>query len=373
MKQQDQQILNVITQENEEDGDIFLYGVIGQEPSKWYGSGDEDEDLTAIKIVRAIKMMEKKYKRINIRINGPGGFVSAGDPVITAMMESPAEIVTYNDGLAASMSANIWLAGKKREMAVNAKLMFHNAMGIAIGNAKEMRETANMLDKFDQAMVATLVAITGMDEEEAMEKFYNYSDNWMTRKDAEEIGLLTNKEEYESQSAPPSNLANMSYEQVMKHYSQQENKGTGLIEKIQQLWDSMRPAATIQQTNTEPPMDKNQLIQGISAGEITTNEVAEVLRQEGYTVQEPASPEEQQVSAIQNAMEELLQPLTDRLQQMEAQVEALGGQPAAVPETGGSEEDPQNQDQKPPVHPDVEAANEAIQAAFKSSGRLKFG
>jgi len=91
--------------------DVYLYGYIGQE--KWWDD-DPTEALTDLAVVKAIKDLEKSYSRINIRINSPGGSVMHGDPIISAIRNSTADIHTYNDGMAASMAFDIWVAGKNR-------------------------------------------------------------------------------------------------------------------------------------------------------------------------------------------------------------------------------------------------------------------
>ena len=197
-------------------GELYLYGYIGQKADPFYGE-DPEEDITDKAVVKAIRELEKQTGRINIRINSPGGSVMHGDPIITAIRNSKAEIHTYVDGIAASMAFDIWAAAKNRHASINSKLMIHATGGFAFGTAKDMRAAADMLDKFDQSAISTFADATGMSEDEIRSKFYDdYADHWMTAKDALEMGLIDEIEDYET-ALPVQNPEKYSYRQLLEH------------------------------------------------------------------------------------------------------------------------------------------------------------
>lgn len=66
------------------------------------------------------------FKKINVRINSPGGSVLEGYAIFSSIVTSKVPVHTYNDGIAASMAGVILMAGKKVFMADYAKLMLHN-------------------------------------------------------------------------------------------------------------------------------------------------------------------------------------------------------------------------------------------------------
>jgi ATP-dependent Clp endopeptidase proteolytic subunit ClpP len=206
-------------------GELYLYGYIGQKADPFYGE-DPEEDITDKAVVKAIRELEKQTGRINIRINSPGGSVMHGDPIITAIRNSKAEIHTYVDGIAASMAFDIWAAAKNRHASINSKLMIHATGGFAFGTAKDMRAAADMLDKFDQSAISTFADATGMSEEEIKKEFYeDYADHWLTAKDALEMGLIAEIENYET-ALPVQNPEKYSYrellEQATKFYTDAE-------------------------------------------------------------------------------------------------------------------------------------------------------
>lgn len=216
-------------------GELFLYGYIGQKADPFFGE-DPEEDLTDKAVVQAIRDLEKQTGRINIRINSPGGSVMHGDPIITAIRNSKAEIHTYVDGIAASMAFDIWAAAKNRHASINSKLMIHATGGFAFGTAKDMRAAAEMLDKFDQSAISTFADATGMSEDEIRTKFYDYEDHWMTAKDALQMGLISEIENYETVS-PVQNPEKYSYrqllEQATKFYTNGQQAETHEAEKAE--------------------------------------------------------------------------------------------------------------------------------------------
>lgn len=204
----------VLTSEkNQSEADLYLYGYIGQE--KWFDD-DNTEAITDIAVVKAIKDLEKNYSRINIRINSPGGSVMHGDPIIAAMRQSRAEIHTYNDGMAASMAADIWMAGKVRHMSTHSKMMIHATSGIAFGTAEDMLSAAAMLEKFDQTSIASMALATGMKEEEIRRKFYDYKDHWITAKEAVTYGFISEVEDYAATS-PIAEPEKMNFRQLLAY------------------------------------------------------------------------------------------------------------------------------------------------------------
>lgn len=124
--------------------EILIFEQIGE--SWWDGSGVGakrfNEDLKALGDV----------KSITVRINSPGGDVFEGDAIYTALNQHKAIINVVIEGIAASAASYIAMAGDTIAIAEHAKFMIHNAWGLAIGNANEMRKTADLLDTIDSGI-----------------------------------------------------------------------------------------------------------------------------------------------------------------------------------------------------------------------------
>ncbi len=113
--------------------EIAIYDEIG-----YFGvtAGDFLDELKALDV-----------KRIDVRINSPGGDVWDGLAIYNSLRNHPAEITTYVDGLAASAASIIVQAGDHRVAAKASEVMIHEAWGLVVGNAADMRDTADRLDQ----------------------------------------------------------------------------------------------------------------------------------------------------------------------------------------------------------------------------------
>lgn len=82
-----------------------------------------------------------------MHINSPGGNVFDGLAILNVLRAHKGGVTTIVDGLAASAASFIAQAGSTRIMARNSQMMIHDAMTLCAGNATDMRETADLLDK----------------------------------------------------------------------------------------------------------------------------------------------------------------------------------------------------------------------------------
>ena len=130
-----------------------------------------------------------KASVINVEINSPGGDVFAGVAIYNMLKSSGKEIVVKVMGVAASAASLIAMAGTKRQMPKNTMMMVHNPWSFAMGNADELRETADTLDKIGNSLLGTYMAATGMDEPQMKELLAK--DTWLTADEALAMGFAT--------------------------------------------------------------------------------------------------------------------------------------------------------------------------------------
>lgn len=177
-------------QKDGSDGNVYLYGYIGNS-GWWVDSEEKTDDITIVKAIHQLEA-DPTITTIKIRINSSGGSVRHADAIISAIKQCKKTIQTYNDGQALSAAADIWLTADKenRFMEDHAKLMIHNTIGGIFGNAAEMREAADILDKFDKAACTMLAKALEISEEEAMQKYYDYKDHWFLKSECVEMGLI---------------------------------------------------------------------------------------------------------------------------------------------------------------------------------------
>lgn len=115
--------------------------------------------ITAKEFISDLKALGD-VKDINVSINSPGGSVFDGLAIYNALKASSANVTVKVMGVAASIASVIAMAGKKVVMPENSFLMVHNPWSFAMGNANDMRDMADVLDKLGESLVGTYCAKT---------------------------------------------------------------------------------------------------------------------------------------------------------------------------------------------------------------------
>ena len=124
---------------------------------------------------------------ITLRINSPGGSVFDGMAIYNQLVAHKAQVTVYIDGLAASMASVIAMAGDLIVMPENAMMMIHNPWMIAGGDAEELRNNADLLDKIKSNMVGSYAKRTGKTDDEI--SAIMDAETWFTGKEAVENGF----------------------------------------------------------------------------------------------------------------------------------------------------------------------------------------
>lgn len=124
---------------------------------------------------------------IHLSIHSPGGDVLDGWAIYNSLKNSKAKITARVEGLAASMASVILMAADTVEIPTNAYVMIHNPWGLAVGDAEEMRETADLLDKLGNGLVNAYTSRTGNSEKDV--RAWMDAETWMDGKEAVERGF----------------------------------------------------------------------------------------------------------------------------------------------------------------------------------------
>jgi ATP-dependent Clp protease, protease subunit len=151
-----------------DDATIYLYDQIA-----WF----------AVSADQFVKDLAKvSASTIHLHVNSPGGDVFDGIAMYNALLRHPARIVTHVDGLAASAASVVALAGDEIRIAQGGFVMIHNAWGGVIGNAGEMRKTADVLDQIDGSLASLYAGRMAIDKDEA--KALMDAETWFSAEDA---------------------------------------------------------------------------------------------------------------------------------------------------------------------------------------------
>jgi len=159
--------------------EIWIYEQIGED--FWTGGG-----VTAKNFQKELAGI--KASQIDLHINSPGGEVFDGITIYNLIKQHPANVTAHIDGLAASIASVIALAGDTVIMAENALFMIHNPWGFAMGDASEMRKTADLLDKIGGSLVTAYSSKSGKSDDEI--SVLMDSETWMTAQEAKDAGFI---------------------------------------------------------------------------------------------------------------------------------------------------------------------------------------
>lgn len=159
---------------------LLLYGDVGD-----YG------DIKSEAVVSELMALEAQYSSINVHINSPGGDVFTGIAIYNALRASKANITIYIDGIAASIAGIIALCGKPLYMSQYARLMLHRVSGGAYGTAKELRDTADLIEGLEQTLSEMVAKRIGQDAEAVKARYFtDGKDHWLSAKEALELGII---------------------------------------------------------------------------------------------------------------------------------------------------------------------------------------
>ena len=129
-------------------------------------------------------------KDISIYVNSPGGSVHAGLGIYDTMQFISSDVATICTGMAASMAAVLLVAGKegKRSALKHSRVMIHQPMGGAQGQASDIEITAREIQKLKKELYTIIAEHSHTD----FDKVWADSDRdyWMTAEEAKEYGMI---------------------------------------------------------------------------------------------------------------------------------------------------------------------------------------
>ncbi|GGC59922.1 ATP-dependent Clp endopeptidase proteolytic subunit ClpP [Undibacterium terreum] len=149
-------------------------------------------DQAANLIVAQLLFLESENpdKDISLYINSPGGSVSAGMAIYDTMQFIKPDVSTLCTGLAASMGAFLLAAGAKgkRFSLPNSRIMIHQPLGGAQGQASDIEIQAREILYLRERLNAMLAEKTGRSIEQIAKD--TDRDNFMSADAAAEYGLI---------------------------------------------------------------------------------------------------------------------------------------------------------------------------------------
>jgi len=159
--------------------EILIYEDVGE---GWFGG------ISAKAFAKELKSLGT-VKTIDVRINSYGGDVFEGLAMYQQLIAHPAVVTTHVDGVAASIASIIAMAGKEIRIAEAGWMMIHDAWGMAVGSAPEMRRQADLLDSVTAQLAGVYSARIGMKQEDV--RALMADETWLSASDAIAKGFAT--------------------------------------------------------------------------------------------------------------------------------------------------------------------------------------
>ena len=154
--------------------------------------GTEVNDYTANVIQAQLLYLDSADpgKDVSIYINSPGGSVYAGLGIYDTMQYISSDVATICTGMAASMAAVLLVSGEKgkRFALKHSRVMIHQPMGGAQGQASDIEITAREIKKLKHELYTIIADHSG----QPFDKVEKDSDRdyWMTAEEAKDYGMI---------------------------------------------------------------------------------------------------------------------------------------------------------------------------------------
>jgi len=159
---------------------VWIYGDIGE---SWF-----EETVEAKTLVKEIAAIDADS--IDVRISSYGGSVPDGIAIANALDAHSAQVTYYIDAVAYSMAAYIAAGSGNTVMASNALLMLHRPSGGVAGQADDMREMADILDKWTEIYSQGIADKTGKPIDEIQSLLSDGKDHYFNADEALAFGLI---------------------------------------------------------------------------------------------------------------------------------------------------------------------------------------
>ncbi|RKN79578.1 ATP-dependent Clp endopeptidase proteolytic subunit ClpP [Ulvibacterium marinum] len=154
------------------------------------GTGINDQVANIVQAQLLFLESTDASKDIQIYINSPGGSVYAGLGIYDTMQFIKPDVATICTGMAASMGAVLLCAGEngKRSGLTHSRVMIHQPMGGAQGQASDIEITAREILKLKEELYQIIAKHSG----QSIEKVHEDSDRdyWMKAEEAKKYGMI---------------------------------------------------------------------------------------------------------------------------------------------------------------------------------------
>ena len=150
-----------------------------------------DDDVANIIVAQLLFLASQDDKAdISLYLNTPGGQVSSGLAIYDTMQLIKPDVATICTGMAASMGSVLLCAGAngKRAALPHSKVLIHQPLGGARGQASDILIAAKEIEKTREALCSIIAGHSGQEHDKVFADMDR--DYWMTSSEALEYGMV---------------------------------------------------------------------------------------------------------------------------------------------------------------------------------------
>jgi ATP-dependent Clp protease protease subunit len=180
----------VVEQTAQGERSFDIYSRLLRERIVFINGGIHDETAQLVVAQLLYLQSEDSEKDISMYINSPGGVVTAGLAIYDTMQFLNCDVATYCVGQAASMGAFLLAAGEKgkRYALPNARIMIHQPLGGAQGQASDIKIQADEIQRIKDILNSILSDKTKKNKK-TVEKDTD-RDKFMSSEEARKYGIV---------------------------------------------------------------------------------------------------------------------------------------------------------------------------------------
>jgi ATP-dependent Clp protease, protease subunit len=162
---------------------VYLYDpIVGDRvTAEWWGGVCPQDFVPALRAIDA--------EVVHLRVNSPGGDVFGAEAMCQALRDHPGRVVAHIEGLAASATTIVTCACDEVLITPNSKFMIHESWTLGLGNKRDMRALADVLEKCDITMLAEYARFTGNDLAQLTQ--WVEAETWFTGNEAVQHGFAS--------------------------------------------------------------------------------------------------------------------------------------------------------------------------------------
>ena len=191
-----------------EKAELHFYGeIVCDEWEKW-----SDLDTCPEDVLNYLSKIENS-KELDIYINSGGGSVFAGLGIYNILKRHKGRKTVYVDGLAGSIASIIAMVGDEIIVPSNSFIMIHKPLCGVCGNANDMREMADTLDRIEEGLINTYKTKLKDNVDIKTIKAMVNAETWLTGEEASKYFNITVTEANKMIAKVDTNLLN-SYKNV---------------------------------------------------------------------------------------------------------------------------------------------------------------